>query len=102
MQQVNFTNWIASGKFDIPSDVQKDVWQKQNIISNCFALPIVFLVGRLSDRMSPKLLVPGVLIFQIVLMGGYMLCGAAIFQIIESDSRVGLAARAIEAGNKQI
>lgn len=72
---MNFTNWIASSKFDIPADVQKSVWQKQNIISNCFALPIVFLVGRLSDRMSPKLLVPGVLIFQIILMGGYMLCG---------------------------
>ena len=38
----------------------------------------------------------------ILLIAGYMLCGAAIFQIIESDSRVGLAARAIEAGNKQI
>ena len=72
---MNFTNWIASSKFDIPADVQKSVWQKQNIISNCFALPIVLLVGRLSDRMSPKLLVPGVLIFQIILMGGYMLCG---------------------------
>ena len=37
----------------------------------------------------------------ILLIAGYMLCGAAIFQIIESDSRVGLAARAIEAGNKK-
>ena len=34
----------------------------------------------------------------ILLIAGYMLCGAAIFQTIESDSRVGLAARAIEAG----
>ena len=75
LQQVNFTNWIASSKFGIPPDVQKSVWQKQNIISNCFALPIVFLVGRLSDRMSPKVLVPSVLVFQIILMGGYMLCG---------------------------
>ena len=37
----------------------------------------------------------------ILLIAGYMLCGAAVFQMIESDSRVGLAARAIEAGNKK-
>ena len=74
LQQVNFYNWIASSKFGIPLDDQKSAWQKQNIISNCFALPIVFLVGRLSDRTSPKILVPAVLIFQIVIMAGYMLC----------------------------
>jgi predicted MFS family arabinose efflux permease len=35
---------------------------------------MVFIVGRLSDRVSPKILVPGVLIFQIFVMGGYMFC----------------------------
>ena len=32
------------------------------------------MVGRMSDRVSPKVLVPSVLIFQIVVMGGYMFC----------------------------
>ena len=35
-----------------------------------------------------------------LLIAGYMLVGAAVFQMIESDSRVGLAVRAIEAGDK--
>ena len=35
-----------------------------------------------------------------LLIAAYMLCGAAVFQMIESDSRVGLAVRAIEAGDK--
>lgn len=79
LQQVNFYNWIASDKFKqdfgLTEHDVKIIWQKQNIISNCMALPIVFIVGRMSDRVSPKVLVPSVLIFQIVVMGGYMLCG---------------------------
>lgn len=35
---------------------------------------MVFLVGKSSDRVSPKILVPGVLIFQILVMSGYMFC----------------------------
>jgi MFS family permease len=52
----------------------RSTWQKQNIISNALALPQVFLVGRLSDKVSPKILVPAVLCFQILIMTGYMLC----------------------------
>ena len=37
-------------------------------------MPQVFLIGRLSDKVSMKILVPAVLIFQIVIMGLYMLC----------------------------
>lgn len=32
------------------------------------------MIARLSDRISPKILVPAVLIFQIVVMIGYMFC----------------------------
>ena len=74
LQQSNFYIWIISDKFGLDLDVGKSVWQKQNIISNCFALPMVFLVGRLSDRVSPKVLIPSVLIFQILIMTGYMFC----------------------------
>ena len=35
---------------------------------------MVFIVGRLSDKVSPKILVPAVLSFQIVVMTGYMFC----------------------------
>ena len=35
---------------------------------------MVFLVARLSDRVSPKILVPAVLIFQILIMIAYMFC----------------------------
>lgn len=35
---------------------------------------MVFLVGRMSDRVSPKILVPGTLIFQIIIMVAYMFC----------------------------
>ena len=35
---------------------------------------MVFLVGRMSDRVSPKILVPGTLIFQIIVMVAYMFC----------------------------
>ena len=35
---------------------------------------MVFIVGRLSDKVSPKILVPGVLIFKIVIMTAYMFC----------------------------
>lgn len=74
LQQSNFYIWISSEKFNLPEQDARSIWQTQNIISNCFALPMVFIVGRLSDRVSPKALVPGVLIFQILVMGGYMFC----------------------------
>ena len=35
---------------------------------------MVFIVGRLSDKISPKILVPAVLIFQIIIMTAYMFC----------------------------
>lgn len=35
---------------------------------------MVFFVGRMSDKVSPKILVPGVLIFQIIVMLAYMFC----------------------------
>jgi len=35
---------------------------------------MVFLVGRISDKVSPKILVPAVLIFQILIMTGYLFC----------------------------
>ena len=34
----------------------------------------MFILGRLSDKFSPKIIVPGVLIFQMVVMIGYMFC----------------------------
>jgi MFS family permease len=74
LQQSNFYIWIAAEKFGLSAQLQKDTWQKQNIISNACALPMVFLIGRLSDRVSPKILVPAVLTFQIIVMTGYMFC----------------------------
>ena len=35
---------------------------------------MVFFVGRMSDKVSPKILVPGTLIFQIIIMVAYMFC----------------------------
>ena len=35
---------------------------------------MIFLTGRLSDRVSPKVLVPAVLSFQILVMTLYMFC----------------------------
>ena len=43
-------------------------------MSNGLALPMIFLIGRLSDRVSPKILVPAVLTFQILVMTAYMFC----------------------------
>lgn len=63
LQQSNFYIWIAAAKFGLDPKEAKSVWQTQNIISNLCALPMVFLVGRLTDRVSPKILVPAVLIF---------------------------------------
>lgn len=34
----------------------------------------MFLIGRLSDRVSPKILVPAVLVWQIIVMLAYMFC----------------------------
>lgn len=74
LQQSNFYIWITQFPEYLTREEMKDTWQKQNIISNACALPMVFLVGRMSDRVSPKILVPGVLIFQIIIMLGYMFC----------------------------
>ena len=35
---------------------------------------MVFVIGKLSDKVSAKILVPGVLVFQILLMTAYMFC----------------------------
>lgn len=70
LQQVTFQNWIDT--FDL--DNGKTIWQQQNLISNLCAIPFVFAVGKVSDKISAKILVPGVLFFQIVLMGAYMFC----------------------------
>lgn len=74
LQQVNFYVWIASEKFGLTGAEASSTWQKQNIISNACALPMVFIVGRLSDKLSPKILVPAVLILQIIIMAAYMFC----------------------------
>ena len=38
----------------------------------------------------------------ILLIAGYMLSGAAVFQMIESESRLELASKAGQEGNKNI
>ena len=74
LQQTNFYVWIRASKFGLDPDLAKDTWKYQNIIANGLALPQVFILGRLSDKFSPKIIVPGVLIFQMVVMIGYMFC----------------------------
>ena len=74
LQQTNFYAWVSSSKFGLSEDEAKNVWQKQNIIANGCALPFVFLIGKFSDKISPKILVPFTLIFQIVVMSAYMFC----------------------------
>ena len=70
LQQVTFQNWIDT--FGLENS--KTVWQQQNLISNICAIPILFGVGKVTDKVSAKILVPGVLFFQIVLMMAYMFC----------------------------
>ena len=74
LQQTNFFVWIRSEKFNLAPKVAKDTWKYQNVIANGCALPQVFILGKLSDRFSPKVVVPGVLIFQMLVMIGYMFC----------------------------
>jgi len=67
---VTFQSWINSFDLEDP----KGIWQNQNLISNLCALPMVFMVGKLSDKVSAKIIVPAVLLFQIILMAAYMFC----------------------------
>lgn len=43
------------------------------MIANLCAIPFVILAGKLSDRISAKIMIPGALIFQIIIFSLYML-----------------------------
>jgi len=62
LQQVTFQQWISANEVKYGYN-GRDLWQKQNLITNLCALPMVFIVGRLSDKISTKIMVPGCLIF---------------------------------------
>ena len=49
----------------------KEVWQKQNLITNCCAIPFVILAGKFADKTSAKILIPGTLVIQIIVMTLY-------------------------------
>jgi len=74
LQQVTFQQWISANEVKYGYN-GRDLWQKQNLITNLCALPMVFIVGRLSDKISTKIMVPGCLIFYITVMMAYMFVG---------------------------
>lgn len=51
---------------------EQDLWQTQTLLTNLCAVPIVMVTGRMADKVSAKILVPGCIIFQILVMTGYM------------------------------
>ena len=64
LQQVTFYNWIISytpESFDIQT--AKSIWQQQNLITNFCGIPASLITGKLSDRVSAKILIPGALLF---------------------------------------
>ena len=44
----------------------KKIWQETTMIANICALPIILLIGGMADKVSPKIMAPGILIIQIV------------------------------------
>ena len=70
LQQVTFQNWIDS--FGLPNT--KEIWQKQNLVANLCGLPMVFVAGMLTDKVSAKIMVPASFTFQLAVMAGYMFC----------------------------
>lgn len=73
LQQITFSEWLAtfySSGVISKSQVQ-NLWQTQNLIANICAIPMVMITGRLADRISTKILVPGCIVFQMMVMLGY-------------------------------
>jgi len=79
VQQVSFYNWISSFvctdkltcDFYFTNDDANSVWQTQNLIANLCAIPFVIIAGKVADKVSAKILIPGGLIFQIVVFSAY-------------------------------
>lgn len=72
IQQVTFSNWIYSFQsVTFTTNQITAVWQEQCLLSNCCAIPFVILAGKLADKVSAKILIPGALIFQICVMVAY-------------------------------
>lgn len=64
LQQVTFYNWIESYIGPDFSLVEaQEVWQKQNLLTNICAIPFVLIAGKVADKISAKVLIPGALIF---------------------------------------
>jgi hypothetical protein len=47
------------------------VWQTQNLIGGICSIPFVVIVGKIADKVSAKILIPGSLVFQIIVMVAY-------------------------------
>jgi len=47
------------------------VWQSQNLIANLCAIPFVIIAGKVADKVSAKILIPGGLVFQMVVFTAY-------------------------------
>lgn len=62
-------SFVKSGLISKPEE--SELWQTQNLIANVCAIPIVMITGRLADRVSTKILVPGCIIFQMLVMTCY-------------------------------
>jgi MFS-type transporter involved in bile tolerance (Atg22 family) len=63
MIQVTFLTWMTDlndennlGLTNIPA-----LWQQQVLITQCCAIPFVVIAGKLGDKLSGKIMVPGVL-----------------------------------------
>ena len=72
VQQVTFYNWIASyicsgpdcpNGYEMTLDQSKSIWQFQNLLTNPCAIPFVSVTGKVADKLSAKIMIPGALIF---------------------------------------
>lgn len=68
MSQVNFLTWMTLLNEENDLGIQNipAIWQKQILISQCCALAFVVIAGKLGDKMSYKITIPAVLIFQML------------------------------------
>lgn len=74
IQQVTFSNWINSFiSVDFSTKQAQNLWQVQCLISNSCAIPFVIVAGKLADKVSAKIMIPGTLTFQILVMCAYCL-----------------------------
>lgn len=71
VQQITFPQFMQS--FFPPDSIEEqNLWQELYLISNVCSVPMIMFSGRLADRFSAKITVPVSIVFQTVVMTGYL------------------------------